>query len=141
MPKFFRAIVSANAGLAYLCVVFNNVTMEDTQGYVRIATSQEGAAEVRFYHPAHNSLPAALLQALADAFEALGGRSDVKVIVLRSDTHKTFCAGASFDELVAIDDAQTAHRFFSGFGSVINAMRRCPKIIVGRIHGKASGVG
>ncbi|MFN4079981.1 MAG: enoyl-CoA hydratase/isomerase family protein [Saprospiraceae bacterium] len=115
--------------------------MEDTQGYVRIETGPAGAAEVRFYHPAHNSLPATLLKALTEAFESLGGRSDVRVIILRSDTHKTFCAGASFDELVAIDDAQTAHRFFSGFGSVINAMRRCPKIVVGRIHGKAVGGG
>lgn len=115
--------------------------MEHMQGYVRTEIGQGGLAQLHFYHPAHNSLPASLLAALAEAFDQLGKRPDVKAIVLRSDTHKTFCAGASFDELVAIADEPTAHRFFSGFGSVINAMRRCPKIVVGRIHGKAVGGG
>ena len=31
--------------------------------------------------------------------------------------------------------------FFSGFANVINAMRKCPKFIIGRIHGKCVGGG
>ena len=111
------------------------------QGYVNTDITDTGLAYITFYHPNHNSLPSRLLQGLADAFDAAGGNPAVKLIVLRSAEHKTFCAGASFDELAAIADFDTALRFFSGFGNVINAMRRCPKIIVGRIHGKAVGGG
>lgn len=117
--------------------------MEDItqQGYVRTDIRDNGVAHLAFYHPNHNSLPSRLLQALVDAFRALTGNDSVRVIVLRSDEHKTFCAGASFDELTAIHDVETSNRFFSGFGNVLNAMRSCPKIIVGRIHGKAVGGG
>ncbi len=117
--------------------------MEDIihQGYVRSDIRDNGIAHLAFYHPNHNSLPSHLLQALVDALRTLGEDTGVRVIVLRSDEHKTFCAGASFDELVAIHDVETSNRFFSGFGRVLNAMRTCPKIIVGRIHGKAVGGG
>lgn len=111
------------------------------QGYVHTETTPNGIAHITFYHPNHNSLPSRLLQGLVDAFDAAGRDAAVRAIVLRSAEHKTFCAGASFDELVAISDFETGHAFFSGFGHVINAMRSCPKIIVGRIHGKAVGGG
>lgn len=112
-----------------------------TQGYVRTDITPAGIAHVTFFHPSHNSLPSLLLQGLVDAFDAAGKDTAVKVVVLRSAEHKTFCAGASFDELAAIREFETSLAFFSGFGNVINAMRRCPKIIVGRIHGKAVGGG
>lgn len=111
------------------------------QGYVATDVSPAGIARITFYHPNHNSLPSRLLQGLVEAFEAAGRDPSARAIVLQSGEHKTFCAGASFDELVAIRDFETGHAFFSGFGHVINAMRRCPKIIVGRIHGKAVGGG
>jgi len=111
------------------------------QGYVTTEHAPNGLATVTFFHPSHNSLPSRLLTALTQAFDELGHDELVKVIVLRSAEHKTFCAGASFDELAAIQDFETSLAFFSGFGQVINAMRRCPKIIVGRIHGKAVGGG
>lgn len=111
------------------------------QGYVKTSVSPDGKGFVEFYHPAHNSLPARLLSELTAAFEQMGQSPEVRVVVLQSAVHKTFCSGASFDELTAIQDEETSHRFFSGFGQVINAMRKCPKIIVGRIHGKAVGGG
>ncbi|MBV6442903.1 MAG: 1,4-dihydroxy-2-naphthoyl-CoA synthase [Saprospiraceae bacterium] len=111
------------------------------QGYVRTDVTADGVAHIIFYHPNHNSLPGKLLADLVSAFDAAGKNPAAKIIVLRSAEHKTFCAGASFDELIAIQDFETSLRFFSGFGQVINAMRCCPKIIVGRIHGKAVGGG
>lgn len=111
------------------------------QGYVRSDITTEGVLSITFFHPNHNSLPSRLLSELVGAFEHAGKDPAVKVVVLRSAEHKTFCAGASFDELIAITDAETGQSFFSGFGNVINAMRRCPKIVVGRIHGKAVGGG
>ena len=63
------------------------------------------------------------------------------MIVLRSAGEKTFCAGASFDELIAIDNIEKGKKFFSGFAQVINAMRNCPKFIVGRVQGKCVGGG
>lgn len=112
-----------------------------SEGYVRTDINPQGIARVTFFHPNHNSLPSTLLQGLVDAFQTLGNDPAVRLIVLQSAEHKTFCAGASFDELVAISDFDTSHRFFLGFGNVINAMRRCPKIVVGRVHGKAVGGG
>lgn len=111
------------------------------QGYARLEVHPAGIARIVFFHPNHNSLPSRLLQGLTDAFAEAGADPRVKVIVLESAEHRTFCAGASFDELMAIADDETANRFFSGFGRVICAMRSCPKIIVGRIHGKAVGGG
>ncbi len=111
------------------------------QGYVRAQIEESGVAHLSFFHPNQNSLPSRLLQALVEALQDLGRAPAVKVIVLRSEEHKTFCAGASFDELIAIQDMETSRRFFSGFGNALNAMRTCPKIIVGRIHGKAVGGG
>lgn len=111
------------------------------QGYVRTDLTTDGVAQIIFYHPNHNSLPGKLLGELVAAFEAAGGNPAAKVVVLRSAEHKTFCAGASFDELADIQDFDTSLKFFSGFGNIINAMRTCPKIVIGRIHGKAVGGG
>jgi methylglutaconyl-CoA hydratase len=111
------------------------------QGYVRTDLTTDGVAHILFYHPNHNSLPSKLLAELADAFNAAGANPEAKIIMLQSVEHKTFCAGASFDELAGIQDFETGKTFFSGFGNVINAMRQCGKIVVGRVHGKAVGGG
>ena len=100
-----------------------------------------GVATVSFSHPKGNSLPGALLRELAHTFDALAGRPDVRVIVLRSHGAGPFCAGASFDELRSIRDDHEGAVFFSGFAHVILAMRRCPQFVVARIHGKAVGGG
>jgi len=104
-------------------------------------TITEGIAILSFYHPAHNSLPSNLLQKLTQSILELGQNQTVKVIVLKSEGERTFCAGASFDELTAIGDMETGKAFFSGFANVINACRVCPKFIIGRVHGKAVGGG
>lgn len=111
------------------------------QGYVRTDLTTDGVAHILFYHPNHNSLPSRLLTALTEAFHAASNNPEAKIVVLRSVEHKTFCAGASFDELADIQDFETGKTFFSGFGNVINAMRTCSKIIIGRVHGKAVGGG
>lgn len=96
---------------------------------------------ITFGHPSHNSLPGKLLSLLKETITQLGENDDVKLIVLQSEGERTFCAGASFDELAAIQDFHTGKQFFLGFANVINAMRKCPKIIIGRVHGKAIGGG
>jgi methylglutaconyl-CoA hydratase len=88
-----------------------------------------------------NSLPGKILNELADTITSLGENNVVKVILLRSGGEKAFCAGASFDELIAIKDLETGKQFFSGFANVINACRKVPKLIIGRVHGKAVGGG
>ena len=94
-----------------------------------------------FQHPKSNSLPSTLLAKLADIIKEAGKNNDVKVIILESEGTKAFCAGASFDELLEIEDFDTGYKFFSGFANVINEMRKCPKFIIGRIQGKAVGGG
>jgi methylglutaconyl-CoA hydratase len=98
-------------------------------------------ATVQFSHPASNSFPAKLLASLTAELNQLSINSDVTVIVLRSEGSGAFCAGASFDELLAVSNQEEGTQFFAGFANVINAMRKCSKIIVGRIHGKAVGGG
>ena len=109
-------------------------------GYVRSET-HKGITSIEFFHPQSNSLPGKLLHELANATRHAGEDPDTSVIILRSAGEKTFCAGASFDELVAIKNEKEGLAFFSGFAEVINAMRLCPKFIIGRIHGKCVGGG
>ncbi len=101
----------------------------------------DGVATVEFSHPRGNSMPAALLRRLADELATVGGHRDVRVIILRSSGQGPFCAGASFDELKAIRDAQAGKEFFMGFARLILAMKACSKPIVTRVHGKTVGGG
>ena len=98
-------------------------------------------ATITFSHPQSNSFPSELLQKLVDTFDGLSDDPNVKVIILKSEGEKAFCAGASFDELLAIDNLESGKTFFSGFANLINAMRQCSKLIIGRIHGKSVGGG
>lgn len=102
---------------------------------------QNGISTIEFFHPAHNSLPGDILAKLANTIKEAGENDGVKVIVLKSGGDRTFCAGASFKELISINDAETGRVFFSGFANVINAMRKCPKFIIGRVQGKTVGGG
>ncbi|MCH2490524.1 MAG: enoyl-CoA hydratase/isomerase family protein [Flavobacteriales bacterium] len=111
-----------------------------TKPYVK-QDIQQGIATIEFFHPAHNSLPGDILAKLAQTITDAGTNDEVKVIVLKSGGDRTFCAGASFKELISINDAETGKVFFSGFANVINAMRKCPKFIIGRIQGKTVGGG
>ena len=98
-------------------------------------------ATIEFFTPQHNSLPASILAQLATTITQAGNDENCKVIILKSAGEKTFCAGASFDELVAIETIEHGLQFFSGFANVINAMRKCPKFIIGGVQGKAIGGG
>jgi methylglutaconyl-CoA hydratase len=100
-----------------------------------------GVGTITFFHPQSNSMPGVQLRNLAAEIEKLGKDSGVRVIILKSEGEKAFCAGASFDELISIKDLETGTYFFSGFASVINAMRTCPKFIIARVQGKAVGGG
>ncbi|GAB5418316.1 MAG: enoyl-CoA hydratase/isomerase family protein [Crocinitomicaceae bacterium] len=111
------------------------------QGSVAFEIDEKGIGTIEFGHPLSNSLPGKILQKLADTITDLGQNSDVKVIVLKSQGERAFCAGASFDELISIKDFPTGKEFFSGFAKVINASRKCPKLIIGRVQGKAVGGG
>src|ERR1700761_383603 len=114
--------------------------MRHTEGYVNHEI-EHGIATIEFFHPSSNSLPAAILLDLAKTINDIGIDNRVKVIVLRSAGDRAFCAGASFDELMAISNENEGRRFFSGFAHVINAMRKCHKLIIGRVQGKAVGGG
>ncbi len=98
-------------------------------------------ATIEFGHPASNSFPSELLARLANEFDKLSTNEAVAIVVLKSEGDRAFCAGASFDELVAIDNLEDGKRFFSGFANVLNAMRRCSKLIIGRVQGKTVGGG
>ncbi|WP_375325817.1 enoyl-CoA hydratase/isomerase family protein [Flagellimonas sp. GZD32] len=116
------------------------MTTDRTNGslYTKIENS---IATVEFGHPASNSFVSELLARLAKEFDLLSQNDEVSIIVLKSEGDRAFCAGASFDELVAISNLEEGKQFFSGFAHVINAMRKCPKPIIGRIQGKTVGGG
>ena len=96
---------------------------------------------IEFYHPQSNALPGNILRELANTIQNAGEDNNIKVIILKSGGERAFCAGASFDELIAIKNEKSGKDFFSGFANVINAARKCPKFILGRIQGKAVGGG
>jgi len=108
--------------------------------YVKLEIINE-VGYIEFFHPAHNSLPGDILAKLAQTITDAGTNDAIKVIVLKSGGDRTFCAGASFNELININDEATGKVFFSGFANVINAMRKCPKFIIGRVQGKTVGGG
>ncbi|MFV8465382.1 enoyl-CoA hydratase/isomerase family protein [Flavobacterium sp. LB1P62] len=106
-----------------------------------ITTIENKIATVEFGHPASNSFPRELLDRLTKEFNRLSTNAAVSVIIVKSEGTAAFCAGASFDELLAVSSLEEGTRFFSGFAHLINGMRNCSKLIVGRIHGKAVGGG
>lgn len=106
-----------------------------------VSSIGQGIATITFGHPQSNSLPGIILNKLAEEITTVGANSEVRVIVLKSLGEKTFCAGASFDELVAIKDYESGLEFFSGFAKVINACRTAKQLIIGRVQGKAVGGG
>lgn len=110
------------------------------QGHI-VSSSASGVGTIEFFHPSHNSLPGQLLAQLEQAIYEMGSDDDILLIVLRASGDRTFCAGASFDELASIEDEVVGKKFFMGFANVINAIRKVPKIVIGRIHGKAVGGG
>ncbi len=111
-----------------------------TDGEV-VVQVRDAIATVTFGHPRSNSLPSALLRTLAQQITDVSANADVKVIVLRSSGDKAFCAGASFDEMKAVNDAASGQEFFSGFAKVILAMTRAPQFVVTRVQGKVTGGG
>ena len=96
---------------------------------------------IEFFHPQSNSLPSSILSDLSSTITKAGEDQNINVIILKSRGERAFCAGASFDELTAIDTPENGKKFFSGFANVINAARKCPKFIIGRVQGKAVGGG
>ncbi len=116
------------------------MTNKHPEGYVH-ASIDNGIGRIEFYHPASNSLPGAILTELAHTINDVGTDERAKVIVLQSAGEKSFCAGASFDELIAISNEAEGTKFFNGFAQVINAMRKCHKFIIARVQGKAVGGG
>jgi methylglutaconyl-CoA hydratase len=102
---------------------------------------EKGIATIIFFHPQSNSLPGIILRKLAGEIVGAGKNSEVKVIVLKSEGERTFCAGASFDELSSIKNLEEGKIFFSGFADVINAIRKSPKFVIARVQGKAVGGG
>lgn len=110
------------------------------EAYVK-SEFHNGITTIEFFHPQSNSLPGKILEKMAHTIHGAGNDKYTKVIILRSWGEKAFCAGASFDELAAIQNEEDGRLFFNGFAHVINSMRTCPKLIIGRIHGKCVGGG
>ncbi len=109
-------------------------------GYVKVEP-KGSVSVVEFYHPKGNALPSAVLNDLAQEIHSEGLHSETKVIILRSGGDGAFCAGASLKELQAINNPEDGRNFFNGFARVVNAMRRCPKLIIARVQGKCVGGG
>lgn len=113
---------------------------EINDGYVQ-TERHNAVTTIEFFHPQSNSLPGRLLEAITHEVHGAGNDSHTRVIILRSAGQKAFCAGASFDELLAVQNAEQGFQFFSGFAHLINAMRKCPQFVIARIQGKCVGGG
>ncbi len=98
-------------------------------------------SEITFGHPKSNSLPGEILELLAQTILNEGAKEEIKAILLKSEGEKAFCAGASFDELLSIDELENSKKFFGGFAKVLNAMRSCGKLVIVRVQGKTTGGG
>lgn len=112
----------------------------DKSGKITVSTIN-GVASISFSHPKSNSLTTKMCREITDILNKLAADKNAHVIVLRSEGDKTFCAGASFDEMLEIKDLKTSKEFFMGFARLILAMKNCPKFIIARVQGKAVGGG
>lgn len=132
-PEYIFIILNFEINHNYM-----TTTRENGSLYTQILN---GIATIEFGHPASNSFPLELLERLEKEFDKLAKVEEARIIVLKSEGDRAFCAGASFDELLAVKDMQHGKVFFSGFANVINAMRKCGKLVIGRIQGKVVGGG
>ncbi len=110
------------------------------KGYIDVSVDGN-VATVTFSHPSHNSLSSDLLADLAFQISSVASNTHISAIVLQAAGDRTFCAGANFEELSQIRNAEDGKEFFLGFANVINAIRTCGKLVIGRIQGKAVGGG
>lgn len=108
--------------------------------YVNV-TEKNKVAEIEFFSPASNSLNSSQLKELTQAILQAGNNDAISVIHLKSGGERVFCAGASFDELLTIDELESGTTFFMGFANVVNAIRTCGKLVVTSIQGKTVGGG
>ena len=135
-----------NAKKKVLHLIFENLTnsnimiQEVKEGYVKVET-HNSITTIEFFHPQSNSLPSKIIEALAKEIHFAGTHDETKVIILKSAGDRAFCSGASLEELKAITTEAEGTEFFSSFAHIINAMRKCPKFIIGRIQGKCVGGG
>jgi len=120
--------------------MINRTLYEAKEGFVQLDIEGE-IGIITFFHPAHNSLPNDLLKILTATIRAVGENEFIAIVLLQSGGEKTFCAGASFDELAKIQDFEAGKAFFMQFGHLMNAIRECPKIVIGKVQGKAIGGG
>ena len=100
------------------------------EGHVNCNIDQKGLAIIEFGHPSSNALPGEILSKLANAITEISNERNCKLILLKSAGNRAFCAGASFDELIAIQNIEDGKMFFSGFAKVINACRNSTKLII-----------
>lgn len=128
------------AGTDFYVLMFYQFPQLRMEAYVR-TTTHDLVATIEFFHQRSNSMPGDLLRQLTEQIMAAGNDPATRVIVLQSGGDRAFCAGASFDELLAIDNEAAGRAFFMGFANVINACRKAPKFVIGRVQGKAIGGG
>ena len=128
--------------MPYLIQLFKsgNMVHEISDGYIKVE-AHSGVTTIEFFHPQSNALPGNILADLVQEIHAAGNDTNSKVIILRSGGDNAFCAGADFNELLTLKDSREGTAFFLGFANVINEMRKCPKLIIARIHGNCIGGG
>jgi len=124
------------------CFIIESVSLPNftSMNYVNLDI-ENGIGTIEFFTEQSNSLTGFILEKLTVTVREAGSNADIRVIILRSGGNRTFCAGANFDELLAVDSPERGYEFFLGFANVINAMRKAPKFIIGRLQGKAVGGG
>ena len=116
------------------------MNLDENNGSIS-STINNKIATLTFGHPLGNSFPGSLLQKFTSEINRLSENNDVAVIILKSEGNGPFCGGASFQELLNIETFEDGKQFFSGFANVINAMRKCTKLIIGNVQGKVVGGG
>ena len=101
-------------------------------------------ATIEIQRPPHNFFDIALINAIADALEALDKDDGCRAVVLAAQG-KSFCAGANFGDGSTLDKSgQRPGEAMQPIGHLyIQAVRlfRSKKPIVGAIHGAAVGGG
>lgn len=110
---------------------------------ITIETDSRGVATLTLARPdKHNAMSALMLAELTQAAARLAADDAVRVVVLAA-AGKTFCAGgdlAWMQEQMGMD-ARTRAAEAGKLATMLGALNRLPKPLIGRLHGNAFGGG
>lgn len=115
-----------------------------TANVVTVSDTAQAVVTISLNRPPVNALTTAAYQEIRDAFAAVGTLRNVKVVLLRSELERVFCAGADLDEVKDIADGRAATSDIARqriAREMIDKIYGLPQVTIAAVNGPAMGAG